>query len=111
MRLIIKDLRHLRIKYDAYRIGILTLIVVVLWIGLEIYHAYTQTTIASELEGLLEPLDPSIDVATVEGLSERLDAPETFQVVISEDSENIFGRREIPPASPSGSSTATPSGF
>ena len=81
MRIIIKDLKHWKFKRDILTIGILTLVAVILWIAIEVYQTYTQTTIAGNIKKQLEPLSPSIDTQVIDSLKNRFRPPQTFSVV------------------------------
>lgn len=49
----------------------MTLIIVFLWIGFEVYRSYTETTIPKVITELIKPLSPAIDLATIEDIEKR----------------------------------------
>jgi hypothetical protein len=107
MRIIIRDLKHWRTKRDALTIGILSLVVVVLWISIEVYKTYTETTVTSNVSQHLEPLSPSIDNQAIEELKNRFYPPDSFSIVTSSpDVPAVTDQEEISPTPPS----ASPSG-
>ena len=102
MRLIIRDIRHWQVKYDTLRFGILSFIVVTAWIGFEIYHAYTTSTINPEVEKYLTPLNPSLNTKVLDNLANRFVPPEQFPIIVG-DNPLFLTLPERPPLA-----TATP---
>ncbi len=49
---------------------ILTLITLSVWVGFEVYRAYTATAMP-EVRQYLEPLNPTLDTQTLQRLEER----------------------------------------
>lgn len=67
---------------DEYKFGknmlilsIMTLITVIVWIGYEVYHAYTQTTVPKIIKELIKPLSPNIDEVTIEDIKKKYQIP------------------------------------
>jgi len=57
-------------------LSIMTLITVIVWVGYEVYSAYTQTTVPRVIKELIRPLSPSIDEATIEDIKGKYQIPE-----------------------------------
>lgn len=110
MRLLIRDLAHWKFKYDALRLGVLTLVVILLWVSIELYLAYTRTTISSDLEPYLEPLNPSLDIDLITGLSDRFVPPAEFSILTISEEDGLVSR-EVVVASESSELSATESGI
>ena len=85
MRIVIREIGHWKIKRDALNIGILTLVTVIIWVGIEVYQTYNQTTISQDIQSQLQPLNPSIDIETLDGLSDRFVPPTSFQITSPTD--------------------------
>lgn len=108
MRLIIRDLRHWRVKYDLLRLSILTSIVVVVWVGVEVYHSYVRSTIDAELQAYLETFNPTLDEQVLHSLQDRYVAPETFPIYGTNEETGTVEPLVLPveTASPSASQSA-----
>lgn len=109
MRLIIKNLKHWRVKRDALTLGILSFVVVILWIAIEVYQTYVQTTVTGDVQDQLEPLSPSIDNQALDGLKNRFSPPGSFSVIKESPDIELINLEETkvstassPQASPSG---------
>lgn len=48
---------------------IATLITVVIWVGLDILHARSQSDISSQVQEVLEPINPNFDQEVIDSLS------------------------------------------
>jgi hypothetical protein len=81
MRLIIKEYKHWRFKYELMRFGILLLVVMFFWIGIELYSTYLSTEVEEDYSVQIEPLNPALDLDMLNELTRRSDAPEDFVVV------------------------------
>ena len=88
MRIIIQDVKHLQLKQDLLWVGTATLVTVIIWISYTIYVAFNKTSIDSEVAKLLEPLNPSLDQATLMTLDERFVPPEDFTPLVLSPSGN-----------------------
>ncbi len=96
-------------------ISIMTLITVFIWIGYEVYHAYTATTVPTVVRELIQPLNPSIDEAIIENIKEKYQIPtEELEVVTqplpSPSPEGEFEEEIEIEAETAPSQTTTPSG-
>ena len=110
MRLIIKDLKHWQKKRDILNFSVLTLVTVILWIGFELYHTYSQSTINEEVQSQLEPFNPSLDQDVLTSLSDRQTMSEDLilqtpvpALELDTDSEASPSSTPISTASPSAS--------
>ena len=88
MRFILKDVRQWRIRYDVLRFGILFLVVVIVWAGIELYNTYSTTTIPEDYSKEIEPFNPSLDLKMISEIENRIDTPEDFDVVIESEDED-----------------------
>lgn len=57
-------------------LSIMTLITVIVWVGYEVYSAYTQTTVPRIIKELTTPLNPRIDEEAIEDIEEKYQIPE-----------------------------------
>lgn len=63
-------------KKDLFKLSILTLITIVIWIGLATYKALTKDQVKPEVKKLLLPLTPTLDLDTMEKIRQREIVPE-----------------------------------
>jgi hypothetical protein len=103
MRIIIQDVKHLKIKQDLLWVGTATLATVVIWIGYAIYMAFNVTTVDPAVKKLLTPLNPSLDQQALTILDNRFIPPDNFTPIVTLGDNNH--RVPNPPrlASPSAS--------
>lgn len=87
MRFILKDVRQWRIRYDVLRFGVLFLVVVIIWAGIELFNTYSTTTIPEDYSKEIEPFNPSLDLEMISEIESRIDAPEEFNIVIEGEDE------------------------
>jgi len=76
MRFIARSIKELRWRRDLYRLGLFSVVVAFIWIGLDLYRAYTQTQVPQVLKEQLVPLNPSIDLEQLERLELRISLSE-----------------------------------
>lgn len=60
-----------RLKKGLFRLSIVTMITVVIWIGLGTYRSLTKTKIDSKTASQIKPLTPSIDLDTMDRIESR----------------------------------------
>lgn len=65
-------------------ISIFTVFAVTVWIGLNIYHGYTNTTVSKDVNIRVVPIDPSFDLETLNRLKERKSVPVSFTETIQQ---------------------------
>jgi hypothetical protein len=56
---------------DILYIAISSFILVVIWIGFSIYHAYVDSTIEPDLQIQIEPIEPTFDKETINNIRNR----------------------------------------
>ena len=56
---------------DILFLFISTFILVVAWIGFNIYHKWATSTISADLQVQIKPIDPNFDTQTIEKLKTR----------------------------------------
>lgn len=71
MRLIIEDLKHLKLKENLLWLGTSTLVTVIIWIVFAIYSAYTKVQLDPEVQSLLKPFNPSLDQTALKLVSDQ----------------------------------------
>ncbi|MFC1653403.1 hypothetical protein ACFL1M_00975 [Patescibacteria group bacterium] len=110
MRLIIKNVSKWKARFDLMRFGVLTLVVVLFWVGIELYKTYSETTIPEDYSIQIEPLNPSLDLEMVDLLSTRVELPEEFEVVVDQDvqSDVLIPLESSPPSTPSSTQPPAP---
>lgn len=82
-----------RAQKDILYISISSFVLVVLWIGFNLYHAHATSTIAPDLKLQIAPINPRFDTAIINKLKTR---------------EKIAPLYEARDASPSATVTITP---
>jgi len=87
VRFILKDVRQWRIRYDVLRFGVLFLVVVIIWAGIELFNTYSTTTIPEDYSKEIEPFNPSLDLKMISEIESRVDTPEDFSIVVENDFE------------------------
>lgn len=116
MRLIIRDYKHWRFKYELMRFGVLLLVVMLFWIGIELYSTYISTELEDDYSVQIEPLNPALDLEILDQLSRRNDAPSEFSIVLPESTSAPTAPKQTPQptsrprAASSSALTATSSG-
>jgi hypothetical protein len=75
----------LLVSRTLYQVGVVTLIVAVIWVGVGVYGALNKETNAEVDKKILEPINPTIDKEVVQALSTRL-VVETVQPITSSES-------------------------
>jgi len=64
-------IRKSKINRDLLVISILTLITILSWIGMDVYHRLTKTAVPEVVERQLLPLDPKIKTEVLNYLENR----------------------------------------
>lgn len=65
-------MRRKRLDRGIVLLLISTLVTLAIWVGLEIYWAYTRVSLPEGVETYLTPLTPSFDVKVLDKLEKRL---------------------------------------
>jgi hypothetical protein len=94
MRIIIQDVKHLKLKQDLLWVGTATLVTVIFWVAFAIYTAFNKNTIDPSVQKLLTPLNPSLDQEALAVLDDRFIPPENFTPLVIEG-EGTTGRAAI----------------
>ena len=66
-----------RLGKDFFRLSILTLVTVVVWISMTVYKTLSISQVKPEVTKLLLPLTPTLDLDTIEKIRQRGIVPET----------------------------------
>ena len=98
MRFILKDVRQWKIRYDVLRFGVLFLVVVIIWAGIELVNTYSTTTIPEDYSEEIAPFNPSLDLEMISEIERRIDVDENFDVVVEGEEEED---EETPQPTPS----------
>ena len=65
----------IRIKQSLYKLALLSFVVVVIWIGFEIYWSYNKTGKTASIKKKIDPISSNLYVGFAENLSQRLHIP------------------------------------
>lgn len=87
MRIIIQDIRHLKLKQDFLWVGTVTLVTVIMWITYAIYAAFQKSTVDPEITKLLTPLNSSLDQEAINIIDSRYQPPEEFTILVYADDD------------------------
>lgn len=79
-------------------LSIMTLITVIVWVGYEVYHTYTQTTVPRIIKELIKPLSPSIDEAAIEDIKGKYQIPEEELNIITQPIIELETEEEATPS-------------
>jgi len=109
VRFILKDVRQWRIRYDVLRFGVLFLVVVIIWAGIELFNTYSTTTIPEDYSKEIEPFNPSLDLKMISEIESRVDTPEDFSIVVeNEDEDEDIDENEDEATTPTSEPEPTP---
>lgn len=75
-------------------LSITTLITVIVWVGYEVYSAYSQATVPRIIRELIKPLNPTIDEAAIEDIKEKYQIPEEELNVVTQPAIELGTREE-----------------
>lgn len=64
-------------RKDFFRLSILTLATVIIWIGMTVYKTLNSSQVKPEVTKLLLPLTPTLDLDTIEKIRQWEIVPET----------------------------------
>lgn len=86
-------------------LSIFTTFVVIVWIGLSVYHNYTTSTLSSATQIQIEQIDPSFNIQAVEKIKKRTQIradlqDSTFQDVASNEGTNSAEVLALPTITP-----------
>jgi hypothetical protein len=69
-----------RLQKDILFLSISSFIVIVAWIGFNIYHIYVTSTISEDLQLQLTPISPVFDTQTIQKLQSRENINPVFEM-------------------------------
>lgn len=93
-------MRKGKAKKDILYISISSFVLVFIWIGFSIYHAYVDSTIEPSILNQIEPINSSFDTSIINELKNRQDIIPVYEL---ENTNNT-----TPDASPTPQTTNTP---
>lgn len=87
MKLILTNPKTEQFKSNLFFSEILAIIIVVLWIGISAYTAFSNHEPDEEMNALLTPIDPTIDINVLKQYQEsRIIPPQEFEIkVVTKD--------------------------
>ncbi|HVF69398.1 MAG TPA: hypothetical protein VNA13_02405 [Xanthomonadales bacterium] len=91
---------------DILYISISSFVLVVLWIGFNLYHAYATSTIEPDLRLQIEHIDPQFNTRTLDKLKSRKTIVPVYQL----DSASTSAEPSPTPAAPALEQSPTPGG-
>ncbi|MDZ7586169.1 MAG: hypothetical protein U0946_00300, partial [Patescibacteria group bacterium] len=65
-----------KLESDFFKLSILTLVTVLIWIGMTVYKTLNASQVKPEVKKLLSPLTPTLDIDTMEKIKQREMVPE-----------------------------------
>jgi len=92
-----------KFKKDFFRLSILTLATVIVWIGMTVYRTLNSSQVKPEVKRLLLPLTPTLDLDTIEKIRQREIVPEADWNSLQPARSDILA---VPEASRSATSSA-----
>ena len=69
-----------RAQKDILYVSISSFVLVVLWIGFNVYHAYVTSTIAPDLQLIIQPINPKSNLETIQELKKRTKIEPIFRL-------------------------------
>lgn len=76
-----------RIKQDILFVLTSSFIVVVAWIGFNIYHIWVTSTIDEQVQAQLDPIDPNFDTTILQKIESRTKVDPSFSKTVVEPTE------------------------
>lgn len=73
---------------EVYILIISSFVLVLIWIGLSIYHSFADSTVSEILKTKTEPIDPTFDVQTISQLKLRKVITPNYTIAESASDEN-----------------------
>jgi len=64
-------MNQLKFGRNVLFLALLSLLTAVIWIGYEVYHAYTETTVPQVISKLIQPLSPTLDQEVFQAIKEK----------------------------------------
>jgi hypothetical protein len=69
-------MKESKFSKNLFYIAILTVITILTWIGFDVYRAFNKVEIPKNVQEQLTPLNPQVDMETLENLPKRLQIKE-----------------------------------
>ena len=85
MRLMLQDANQFKFKQDLLWVGVSTFATVLIWIFYSIYVAFTQTTIDTEVQSMLTPINPTLDKSVLSLLEDVYYPPEDYTILVRQE--------------------------
>ena len=98
------NIYQVNLKNDLLKIGILSLVLVIIWIIISVNNISQKSTTPPEVQDLLTEFDPSLNIEAVKSLNGRYSPPDQFEV-----RKNANNREETTPVRPRPISSPSPS--
>jgi hypothetical protein len=64
-----------KLRGDLFKLSILTLVTVLLWVGVATYKALSKSQVKPDVKKQLIPLTPTVDLDTMESIKQRRQVP------------------------------------
>ncbi len=93
---------------DILYISISSCVIVVLWVGFNIYHAHVTSTIEPDLQLQIKPINPSFDSQFIQSLKSRQTIAPIFEVTNATSEAEISPTPIIINTSPTPETSPTP---
>lgn len=106
MRLTTTNYQRLALKQNLLWLGITVLVLVIIMTAFSIFNTYNTDTVDAEVTKMRQPLNPTIDIDTVNQLRTRIEPSKQF-TILKLETEN--GQEIVQPASATPTPTPTPS--
>lgn len=81
MRLALESVRQLKFRRNLLLIGSLGLVSILIWMSYSLYDIYRKDIVDPEVDQYLKPLNPSLDLGTLESLQDRYEPPSDFSII------------------------------
>lgn len=95
MRITLETISQLKFRRNLLIIGTLSLVSTLLWMSYSLYDVYRKDDTDPEIQQYLEPLNPSLDLDTLNSLQDRYMPPSDFTILAREADANGTSQRQI----------------
>lgn len=96
-----------RAQKDILYISISSFVLVALWVGFNLYHAYATSTITPDLELQIQPIDPTFNTQLIQKLKNRQKIAPVYELTNASAGAEITPS-PTPVAAPSVNESLTP---
>jgi hypothetical protein len=87
---------------DILYVSISSFVLVVLWIGFNLYHAYVSSTIAPDLQLQIIPIEPTFNSAAIQKIKARENVAPVYELTPTSSSSSEAAVSQTPISSQSG---------